>query len=288
MPLEEALDTVGHRRRPRSATSWRASATPGRCPCPGPAPARLRRAAHRAGSGARGRGRRPSARSPACRASRGRSSTDHRPVEPRRAPRRWRMRHDAGYVAAARSPTFVRELAARAWAATRSAPSGGSQLHPEPRQRGRRPRPRSPSTCATPTTPCSRRPSAAWPRCLERARRGRGRRRSTARSLARFEPVDVRPSGGRPGRGARRSGLGHSARRMPSRRRPRRPDAGPRLPDRDGLRAERTAASATTRPSTPTPADLEAGANVLLHVAAAPWPTGTSTATARSAVTRDR
>ena len=132
----------------------------------------------------------PSARSPACRASRGRSS----PSPASRttpAPRRCDLRHDAGYVAAAIA-TFVRELAARA----RRPPGRHRRPHraaPEPGQRGRRPRPRSPSTCATPTSAVLQpRPSARLADVRRRAGRGRGRRRSTAARLARFEPVDVR------------------------------------------------------------------------------------------------
>ncbi len=53
--------------------------------------------------------------------------------------------------------------------------------------------------------------------------------------------------------------------RMPSGRRPRRADARARLPGRHGVRAERGGISHNPAEHTD-PADLEAGANVLLHV----------------------
>ena len=88
------------------------------------------------------------------------------------------------------------------------------------------------------------------------------------RSLARFEPVDfddrvialVEEV-------AQRAGLVDAAHAVG--RRARRADARPGVPGGDGVRAERAAASATTRPSYTDDADLEAGANVLLHVLAA-------------------
>ncbi len=111
----------------------------GDAPLPAVPAARLRRAAHRAGPGARRRRRHDRRGRRTCRASRGRSSpitgqSNHAGTTP------MRLRHDAGYCAAAIG-VFVRDLAERD-----GRPPGrhGGRDHaaPEPDQRGRRRAPR--------------------------------------------------------------------------------------------------------------------------------------------------
>ena len=126
MPLEDALVDHGDR---RAAPRRRAGAhrLRGSAAVPGPAAARVRRAAHRAGSGARSRGRddRRGHRRAGHLVDR---ADDHRPVEPRRhhadgdAPRRrLRRGRDRGVRPPARRPR---------WARRRSRPSGRIELHP--------------------------------------------------------------------------------------------------------------------------------------------------------------
>ena len=185
---------------------------------------------------------------------------DHRPVEPRRhhpdatcatTPATWPRR----------SRRLVRRLA-RDDRRPGRAPSAASSCT-RPGQRGGRPGRRSPSTCATPTTPCS--PSAEAP--LE----ARSRELADAegvdeswRRLARFEPVEFDPDDRRPGRaGGHRprphraphaSGAGHDA-QMLARVCP------------AGMVFVPSVAGISHNPAEHTdPDDLEAGANVLLHV----------------------
>ena len=138
---------------------------------------------------------------------------DQRPLGPRR--------HDADAAAPRRratsrprSPTFARRLARRAGRrpGRHRRPLRGA---PRPRQRRAERRRRSPSTCATPTTPCcseaERRLAAEVDRLA--ARRGRdGRRR------ARWPASSRSTSTRRPSTSSRRrpQRLGHSTRRMPS------------------------------------------------------------------------
>ena len=254
---------------PASATSWTRIGYAGPLPCPGPAPARLRRAAHRAGPGARGRGHHD---------RRGHRRAGHLVEEltitgqsNHAGTTPMRLRHDAGYVAAARSPTFVRDLAAE----TRRPPgrhrrplelhpdlvnvvAGAGHAHRRPAQHRRAPR-------------CSE-AERRLADVRRRAGRRRGRRPSTPRSLARFEPVEfdaerdrprrgARPSGSATRRGACRRGAGHDAQMLARVC----PTAMIFVPSVGGIShnlAEHT-----------DPADLEAGANVLLARAAATWPT---------------
>ena len=177
-----------------------------------------------------------SARSPACRASRGRRS---RSPASRTTPARPRCRcaTTPGY-AAAEVVTFVRRLAVEL---------GGGRQPPGRHRRAAGaaartsstsspPRPRSPSTSATPTRPCCRRPSAASQGFLEELAEREGVV-ITTRGLARFEPVafDERVVG-LVERTAERSGCRRCA--HASRRGPRRPDARPAVPDGHDLRAE--------------------------------------------------
>ena len=126
LPLEDALDVVGIDGAvlgdELERIGWAGDAA-----VPGPAPARLRRAAHRAGPGAGGAGRHHRRR------HRGAGhllagADAHRPVQPRRhhadaaAPRRRLRRGRGRHVRAATSPTSS--------AATRSAPSAGSTSTP--------------------------------------------------------------------------------------------------------------------------------------------------------------
>ena len=68
----------------------------------------------------------------------------------------------------------------------------------------------------------------------------------TTRSLARFEPVDLRPGNDRPRRSDGQAPRSHDATDA-ERRRPRRPDARPHLPGGDDLHAERRRAVAQHR-----------------------------------------
>ena len=190
MALEEALD-VAVDDGAASATSWPASATPAH-PVPGGGPARLRRAAHRAGSDPRGRRHHDRRR-------RGRAghlldrAHDRRPVGPRGhdadgdAPRRrLRRRGDHGV----RPPAGL-ELGGHQVATVGRCrrPRTSSTSCPQRR--------RSPSTCATPTSVL---------------RRGRGPAAAEVARLAAAEGVTVdalagplragrlRPGDGRPGR----------------------------------------------------------------------------------------
>ncbi len=187
---------------------------------------------------------------------------DRRPVEPRRhdadgdAPRRRATRpprssrtsagsrprwaaHQVGDGRTARSPSRPRQ---------RRAGQGGA--HRRPAQHRRR--------------AARRRRSRSWPTSAERARAPRRASTITRRSLARFEPVDVRP---RPVLLVEKTAkaLGHSVRRMPS-------GAGH---DAQMLARVCPAAMVFTpsrggishNPAEHTdPGDLEAGANVLLQV----------------------
>ncbi len=238
LPLEEALDVaavddgsrLGDELEPDRLR--RSHAVPG-----APVPHALRRAAHRAGAGARGRGHRPSGPSPGCRASRGRGAPSPA-SRPTPAPRRCAMRHDPGYVAAAIVTVLV-----RAWPRELGGAPGrhrrAARARPQPGQRGAGAGDASPSTCATPTrrslqqrraTPCaSSRELAQPPRAstiddaLPRPLRA-----------GRVRPRDDRPRRGAPpsasvtASGACRRGAGHDAQML-----------RPGLPDVDDLRAER-------------------------------------------------
>ena len=179
-----------HRRCDASATSSCASATPGRCRARRPRPHAFvelhieqgpvlearghhdRRGRRRAGNlvaGAHGR----------------------RAVQPRRhhadgdAPRRRRTR-------AAEIVAFVRRLAER----DRRPPGRdrrSARSPPRPRQRGRRASRRSPSTCATPTTRCCSDAEAASGGVRAASSSAAEGVTIASRSLARFEPVDLRP-----------------------------------------------------------------------------------------------
>ncbi len=145
---------------------------------------------------------------------------DHRPVEPRGHDPDGRMRHDAGYVAAAIAVVRAR-AGRRSSGRRRSRPSGASSCTRTSSTWSRRAR-RSPSTCATPTTPCSARAEAALDvLCDELARTRRRDDRRAARSPAsrrsQFDDavVDLVERGRRAARAARRrrmpSGAGHDA-----------------------------------------------------------------------------
>ena len=249
LALEEALDIRRHRRQSRRATSWSASATRDRMPCPGPAPHAYVELHIEQGPVLEARGHHDRCGRRACRASRGPRSTitgqsNHAGTTP------MALRHDAGY-AAAEVVTFV-----RAWLAPSSAGAPGrhrrpARAAPEPRQRGRR------------RGHAHRRP-AQHRRARARGGRAARRRRSsrswpsarassiTIAGLARFEPVAFDRARGRPrrahGAAARAvhdarmpSGAGHDAQMLA------------RLaPDRRWCSCPAAAASATTPPSTPT------------------------------------
>ena len=196
---------------------------------------------------------------------------DHRASRTTPAPRRCRMRHDAGYAAAA-----IADVRARRWPSSSAPPQvatvGRIDAAPQPGERGRRAGPRSPSTCATPTTPCCARPRRGWPtfcdELAERARASRstlGRSPASSRSRSTTGVVDA-------GRGAPPPRLGHTCaacRRAPATTRRCSPRVCP-----TGMVFVPSVGGISHNPAEHTDdADLEAGANVLLHVMLR-WPTG--------------
>ena len=199
----------------------------------------------------------------------------HRPVQPRRHHADGRIRHDAGYVAAALAVEVRRMVAGHGRPPGRHG-RRGSHLHPDLVNVVARAGHASRSTSATPTRPRCSEAERRLADVLRRAGRGRGRRPSTAPVLARFEPVEFDPrvidlvEG--TARAPRPLGAAHAVGR-----RPRRPDAGPGLPDRDGVRAQPSAASATTRPSTPIRPTWPP-ASTSCSTSCSTWPTDTSTA----------
>ncbi len=235
---------AGHRRRPprRRAGAHRLRRA---AALPEPDAGRLRRAAHRAGPGAGGRGHhdRRRHRGPGDLLA---GADRHRPVQPRR--------HHAD------GPPPRRRLRRRR-AGRRGAPDGAGHGRP-PGRHGR------PDATSTPTSSTWSPASARFTvdlRNTDEAALQEAERRLAARAeeLAAAEGVTVDRDGPRPLRAGRVrprvvdlvEAHGGAPRPLGAAdavgRRPRRPDAGPRLPDRDGLRAEPSAASATTRPSTP-------------------------------------
>ena len=251
LPLEEALDIGGHRRRPPSATSWRASATPGRCRARRRAPARVRRAAHRAGPGARGARRHD---------RRGHRRAGHLVAGARRssasrttpARRRWRCATTPA-TSPPRSSTFVRRLADELGRRTRSARSGASSSQPDLVNvvAGR-----ATLTVDLRNTDDGVLAGGRAPRCASVLRELAERPRAstiTSRVAGPLRAGDVRPdasstssSDGASGSATRR--CAHAVGR-----RPRRADAGPACARRAWCSRRASAASATTRPSTPTP-----------------------------------
>ena len=170
-----------HRRRstaPASATSWTASATPARARARARA-ARLRRAAHRAGPGARGRGhhdRRGHRRAGHLLAGAHHHAASRTTPAPRRC--------DCATTPAT-SPRAIVDVRARPRrarsAATRSAPSGGSSCIPTSSTWS--PAPATLTVDLRNTDEAAlQRGRAAPGRRSRRARRGRGRRRSTRRA----------------------------------------------------------------------------------------------------------
>ena len=250
LPLEDALDIVGHRRRACSATSWCASATPGRMPCPGPAAARLRRAAHRAGPGARGRGhhdRRGHRRAGhlVAGAHRSRGQSNHAGTTPMaHAPRRRLRRRRDRRRSCASSPTRS--------AAPRSAPSAASTLHPNlvnvvagTRDAHRRPAQHRRGDAA----------AEAERRLADVLRRARARARASTIDAPVAGPVRAgRRSTPRRGRPRRADGRGARATRCAACRRApaTTPRCSPGCARRGWSSCPASAASATTRPSTPT------------------------------------
>ncbi len=89
---------------------------------------------------------------------------------------------------------------------------------------------------------------------------------STSRVARPLRAGGVRPARGRPGRGDRRGASVYTMPAAPGRRRPRRPDAGAGLPDGDDLHAERRRRVSHNPAEHTDPADLAAGADVLLQV----------------------
>ena len=187
---------------------------------------------------------------------------DHRPVEPRGhhadddAPRR-RLRRRP------RSRSFVRAARGRA----RSAAGRDRRPHraaPEPRQRGRRAARRSPSTCATPTTRVLAEAERRLLGVLRRARATRRRddRAPFARALRAGRLRRRRDRAGRGGRARARATRRCACRRAPGTTR----RCSPACARPGWCSCRACAASATIPPSSPHDADLEAGANVLLHV----------------------
>ena len=182
----------------------------GGMPCPARPPGRVRRAAHRAGPGAREPRASPSARSPACRASRGRSSPSPAsrttPAPPRSScattPATWPPRSPwpcAGWPT--RRPGLVGTV-------------GRIDLHPGPRQRGR-----GPGHAHRRPAP-HRRADAGPGRGPPRDRGGRpGRRPRASRCRGAGWPASTRStSTRRSSTWSRRSPTAHgrSVRRMPS------------------------------------------------------------------------
>ena len=169
------------------------------------------------------------------------------------------MRHDAGY-AAAEIAVFARRLAAEL-GPPQVATVGRIELHPNlvnvvaARDAHRRP--------AQHRRGARRRGGATAVRLLRRAGGTRGRvdRASLARAL---RPGRLRRTRHRVGRGDRAGTRALDAADAVGRR-PRRADARPRVPGGDGVRPERAGISHNPAELT-ADADLEAGANVLLHV----------------------
>ena len=151
-------------------------------------------------------------------------------------------RHDADAAAPRRrvrgggDRRRARAASRSTWAAPRSPPSAASRCTRTSSTSCRTGR-RSPSTCATPTSRCCSRPSAASPTAVAAVAAAEGVEIAT-RSLARFEPVDFDAGDHRPRRG---DGPAPRALDAPDaeRRRPRRPDARPDLPGGDDLHPER-------------------------------------------------
>ena len=204
MPLEEALDIEGIDGAIVGDELERIGYA-GVAPLPGAVPLCVRRAARRAGSGARGRG----TRCGAVESVQGISWTEvevtgqsnHAGTTP------MHLRRDPGFVAAA-CTQFARELALEL-GHPRSPRSGGSSST-QPRQRGSRIGHVHASTSATPMSSAAEMPSSASPTSLTH---GRGRR-----LLGRdphpgsIRTGDLRPRGRRSRRVDRRR-LGHSVKR---------------------------------------------------------------------------
>ncbi len=249
MAIEEALDTVGIDGRRAAATSSSASATAGRTPC-ARAPCRTRSS---------------NCTSSRARCSRPRASTigavtgvqgiswqeltvagqsNHAGTTPMRpAPRR-------RATSPPRIATGVRELADEL-GGDQVGTVGRIELHPEPRQRGRRAGPTLTVDLRNTDDELLRRAEAELARLRDEARRDRGRRRIDPRRW----PASSR------WRSTRRvvdlveqtaTELGPHGAAHAVGRRPRRADARPGVPGGDDLRAVASAASATTPPSTPT------------------------------------
>ena len=216
--LEDALDTVAIDGAVLG-DELRAHRVRGPVAVSGDAAARVRRAAHRAGPGARSRGRRRSARSPACRASRGPSSpitgqSNHAGTTPMdHAPRRRATSPPRSRSACARWP--------RSWVRRMVATVGRIELHPNlvnvvaaRADAHRRPAPHRRRPCSRPPKPRC----AAF--CDELARaRGRDHRRprrwraSSRSSSTTAWSIWSRRSRSAQGRSTRRmpSGAGHDA-----------------------------------------------------------------------------
>ena len=221
---------------------------------------RLRRAAHRAGPGARPEGVR-SAWSKACRASRGPSSPCGAcPTTP--APRRCACATMPGYVACADRQLFARDRHA-SWAATRSRPSARCSCPPEPGQRHRQPgglhrRPaqhRRSAAAGRPSSGCMRSPTRrARDEGVELSHAHRWRASSRWSSIPRWSTWSSAPRGSS-AISVRRlpSGAGHDAQMLardlpggmifvPERRRPQPQRARAHRTGRPGGRRARAAA----------------------------------------------
>ncbi len=222
---------TGHRRQParRRAGAHRVRRS---AALPEPHPARLRGAPHRAGPGAGGRGDHDRGRHR--RAGHLVAGADHhRPVQPRR--------HHA------HGPSPRPRLRGRR-TDRRGPPARARARRPSGRHRGPLPGApgpgqRRPGVGHAVSRPAQhRRVGAAGCRAAPgRASRGVGRRRGGHRLRPEPGPLRagrVRRQGGRPGRGDRATARPLRAPHALGGR-PRRPDAGPGVPDRHGLRAER-------------------------------------------------